>query len=97
MAEANIHWRVPAVDIFESDDSFKLLADLPRIHKDDLEITIHQGKLKLRAVTGENGFERVFSLPDGFDGEVSAALHSGVLTVTLPKPAAARPQRIAVA
>lgn len=42
-------------------------------------------------------FERTLTLPRGVDGEaVEANLDNGVLEVTVPKPAAARPRRIDV-
>lgn len=43
-------------------------------------------------------FSRTFTLPEGFDGEhIRSAMKDGVLTVVVPKKAAAQPKKIAVA
>jgi HSP20 family protein len=43
------------------------------------------------------GFERTFSLPAGVDPDaIRAGIAYGVLKVTIPKPAAASPRRVAV-
>jgi len=94
----NVQWRAPAVDVYESDASWQLVADLPHVDRDDLELTVHEGVLKLRAARGDVGYERSFRLPTGMRGDqVAASLADGVLTLTLTKPDEARPQRIAIA
>lgn len=92
-------WRVPAVDVFESEESWRLVADVPRATRESLDLTVHDGTLRIRAqVPDAGGYERSFRLPRGVDGgAVQAALDAGVLTLTIPKPQEARPQRIAVA
>ena len=101
---------IPAVDIYESDDRLTLVADLPGVAKDHLTLGIEQGILTIEALAqsagaaggiyrefGTTGYSRRFQLPDilEFD-KVAAELRDGVLTVTLPKAAAARPRRIPV-
>lgn len=92
-------WRVPAVDVLESEVAWRLVADVPRATRESLDLTVHEGVLRIRAEVGESGgYERSFRLPAGIDGAaVQAGLEGGVLTLTIPKPAEARPQRIAVA
>lgn len=98
----------PAVDIFESAEALTLVADLPGMEREDLHLGVEGGILTIEgpAATGDNafyrefeagGYHRRFQLPDNLDLEkVAAELKNGVLTVTLPKAAAARPRRIEV-
>lgn len=99
----------PAVDIFENDDALTLVADLPGVSKERLELGIDrqvltiEGRLdraeegKLYREFGGNGFYRRFHLPENLDlNQTSADLKDGVLTLRLPKAASAKPRRIEV-
>jgi len=97
MAETT-RWHVPAVDVYESDHAWRVVADLPQVDRESLDITVHEGVLKLEAHTGSDGYRRSFRLPRGVRGDgVQASLANGVLTLELTKPEEARPQRIAIA
>lgn len=94
----SVRWRVPAVDVYESEAAWRLVADLPAVDKADLDITVHDGVLKLEAAHDGTGYRRSFRLPRGVRTEhVQASLDHGVLTLDLAKPEEARPQRIAIA
>lgn len=98
----------PVFDIEDSDDETILTADLPGMTEDDIELTIAAPMLTVRGerkpktdaryvarqrFTG--AFERQFRLGDGYDLDgVTARLTHGVLTLTLPKMAQAKPRRI---
>lgn len=100
----------PAVDIFETEEALTLVADLPGVGRDDLEIGVHQGILTLEASTGAvgeeeqlhgefaiPGYHRQFKLSDKIDAtRAEAEMSDGVLTLTLPKAEAAKPRRIEV-
>jgi len=76
------HWR-PAVDVKEEDNRFVILADLPGVDPENIEITTEKGVLSLKGErnhekTEENdGYKKVerargtfyrrFSLPDNVD------------------------------
>lgn len=90
---------VPPVDIFETDEALTLVADLPGVASDGLQLGVEHDILTLegQAREGDAGYYRRFQLPDNLDLEkVSAQMRHGVLTVTLPKAAAARPRKIEV-
>lgn len=101
----------PAVDIYETEEGLVLLADLPGIEKDGLMIEVDQGLLTIegRLTAGHQGqkdrdefslcnFHRQFRLPDTIDSAASSAvLKNGLLTLKLPRSAAAKPKRIEVA
>lgn len=55
----------------------------------------HEGYYRLERATG--AFSRSLSLPEGIDpAAVSATFEHGVLTVRVPKPAQAKPQRVKI-
>ena len=100
----------PAVDIFESEDKWTFVADMPGVAKGGLDLNIEQGVLSIRgrveqAGRGDNiyheftmgSYFRQFQLPTEIDVEkADAAMKNGVLTLTLPKSEAAKPRRIEI-
>lgn len=100
----------PAVDIFETEEGLTLVADLPGLEKDDLNVDIDKGVLTIQGATkleaagnrlfdefSVAGYYRQFRLPEGIDPDRTAAeLKDGVLTLNLPKAEAAKPKKIAI-
>ncbi len=102
-------WSPPA-DIFETERAYTVVADLPGVGREDLHVEargldlVITGEFKERDLghpwrrsrpTGP--FQCLVTLPGPFDpGHAEAALAEGVLTVMLPKIAAARVQQVAV-
>ncbi|WP_305046762.1 Hsp20/alpha crystallin family protein [Geoalkalibacter sp.] len=100
----------PAVDIYETEENLTLVADLPGVAKEDLDINLERGILTIRGgvkggAPGKALFReftlgeyfRQFQLPDEIDADkTSAELKKGVLTLTLAKSAAAKPRRIEI-
>lgn len=100
----------PAVDIFETDEALTLVADLPGVGKEQLELGIDNNLLTIEGHVGQahegtplyrefstGGYYRRFHLPDNLDpSQSSAELRDGVLTLRLPKAASAKPRRIQV-
>ncbi len=81
----------PAVDVLENDDEFLLLADLPGVAKEDVNIRFEEDSLMLETnkEDGEHVFRRRFTLGQRVQTEgIEAKLSQGVLTVHLPKVAA---------
>lgn len=100
----------PRVDIFEEESQFTLLADLPGVQFDQVNLESDQGLLRLRAegvlpepAAGRPGrrpvrYEHSFQLGQKVDTEnIAADLRNGVLAVRLPKRVDAQPRRIPVA
>ena len=88
----------PHVEVSETDDNVKVVAEVPGLEEKDIEVTLHNGILTLRgekksesqgAVYSERWhgrFERSMQLgPDVDPDRVSAAFKNGVLTITVPK------------
>jgi len=104
--------RRPRLDVSEDDEGVTVVAELPGLGPEDIDVTVRgdqvtlQGKPKeeegenLRCVRRERpsaSFERAFRLPFEIDAEkVDAQLTNGVLILRLPKTAAEQPRQIEV-
>lgn len=102
---------VPATDIYETADGLTLMAELPGVKADGLDVTVEDNVLVIRgrsqgeAETGDvllrefasGEFYRAFQLPADYDTtRIEAALKDGVLTLHLPKSERMKPRRIEV-
>jgi len=102
---------VPAVDIEETEGSWILEAELPGAKSDDIDIATHDNEIQitgeivekeragiLRRRTRRVGrFEYCVTLPGPIDSDsINASLDHGILHVTVPKPAQARPRRVEI-
>lgn len=103
-------WR-PPVDLSETDDAYIVEVDLPGVRKKDVTVETYDRELVVRGEVkerGERGWARLRTrrvghfahnvlLPGDVNTEaVSAALEDGVLRITAPKQAAARPRRVEI-
>jgi HSP20 family molecular chaperone IbpA len=103
----------PVVDICETDNEIRLLADMPGVKPDDLNIDLRDNVLTIVGdvqpwekaaetdllIEFEIGrFYRQFTLAETIDQErIEARLADGVLNLTLPKHAKVTPRKITVA
>lgn len=102
----------PLVDIFESDQSITVLADMPGVKAEDLKIDLRESVLTLtgQVTTADSTKEsdvvrefrsgtyfRQFTLSETIDqAKIDAKLTDGVLRLELPKVEKARPRQITV-
>ena len=93
----------PAVDIYETDSELILLANLPGVTETSLELEVNHGILTIEGLidVAENAPKRShyrkFQLSDQIDSDAgNGSLKNGVLTLRLPKTAAAKPKKIDV-
>jgi HSP20 family protein len=98
-----IVWGTPAVDIYETDSELVLLADMPGVTDQGLQLEVSRGVLTLEAQRevaengNKHGYYRQFKLSERIDADAGQAqLKNGVLTLRLPKIEAAKPKKIAV-
>ena len=100
----------PPVDIFEDEDSLVVLADLPGIAPEGLDVRVEQRVLTITAHAEPapsgtalhreyelTNFFRQFQLPEEVDtARIQAELKQGVLTLHLPRAPKEQPRRIEV-
>ena len=101
----------PAVDVVETDDAFVLVAELPGVRREDIDVEVDDRRLEIsgRRLPVEEGqsfvrmersygpFRRSFELDPSIDaGKISAKIEQGVVTLTLPKAEQVKPRRITV-
>ena len=103
---------LPAVDVFEDAAGITLLADMPGVPKDQLELRVDgealliEGAVQPRTADDMEAiyaelraprYRRSFTLSRELDTtRIEANLKDGVLTLRIPKQAHAQPRRIAV-
>ena len=89
------------VDVFETESSFTIMADMPGTNPDEIEISVENQTLEITGKVddryeglgrvsyreyGLGDFHRRFRIGDGIDvSGIEATMKDGVLTVSLPK------------
>lgn len=100
----------PLADVFENDDEYVILAELPGVCDDDLTLCMEDGTLTISAKTQPSSdgtalatemaateYKRSFRIPQIIDlDRVEAELTHGILRVRLPKSEAVKPRKIQV-
>ena len=102
----------PAVDVFEDASGITLLADLPGVSKEQLELKVEGESLLIEGTVQADTpealevvhaelraprYRRMFALSRELDASrIEANLKDGVLTLHIPKQAQAQPRRIEV-
>lgn len=103
---------LPRVDVLEDAEGITLLADLPGVPKDQLDLRVEGDALVVEGVMGQftpetlepvyaevrlPRYRRSFALSRELDASrIEANLKDGVLTLRIPKQAHAQPRRISV-
>jgi HSP20 family protein len=110
--EKQEHYVRPRTSIYETEDSFRILMDIPGVRKENLEINYNRGEL---AVTGkreawdrenltscycerfDGNYRRIFALDNTLDvNKIDAKLSEGVLELSIPKIGAVKPRKIEI-
>jgi HSP20 family protein len=100
------------MDLYRSGDHYVLHADLPGVDPDSVDVSVDGGILTVKAQRSERteldvqwlsserftgGFMRRLSLGEDIDADhIAATYQNGVLTLTLPVAARAKPRRIEI-
>ena len=113
----DIGWRLaadgsPRTNLYDNGDHFVVVAEVPGIAKEDIDVKIQGNYLELsgtrknetpegykihRTETASAAFTRSFSIPADVDvDKVDASLQNGLLTLKLPKAEAAKPKQISI-
>lgn len=102
----------PRIDLLEADDTIILVADMPGVNEQDINIVLEKDRLTIsgpmvdRAPEGyhvvysefcHGEYQRSFILSNDIDREnIEASLENGVLRLTLPKAEKAKARKIAL-
>lgn len=92
----------PTRDVQETDDSFVVRFDMPGVKRENIKVEVKGQQLTIassreRGSRGVEKFERSFVLPESIDdSKIEVAYEDGVLSLLLPKAAAAKPRAIEV-
>ena len=103
---------VPRTDIYESKEQLVLLADMPGVQQESVDITLERNVLTIvgrvtspdvegynltYAEYGVGDFRRVFTLSNEVDRDgIQASMKDGVLKLVLPKSQRAIPKKISI-
>jgi HSP20 family molecular chaperone IbpA len=99
----------PLFDVYETEHGFVVVADIPGVPADGLEVTAERDTLTVRGrvarverAPDHAEFEladyfQTLSLTEDLDtGNVSASLKDGVLRITIPKSPSVQPKKIPI-
>ena len=103
---------MPLVDLYETNDSYVIAAELPGMKREHFEIQVDRNTLTLKGrrpessvhpqryqqlESGQGPFSRSFRFADDIQGDaINAEFKDGVLTITVPKAARPAARRIDV-
>ena len=101
---------LPPADIYETKDAIIVLAEMPGVPPDGVDLTLERRVLTIRGRSAagnhtgyqrvyneytEGDYERVFTLSENIDRDrIEARLRDGVLHLVLPKAESAKARRI---
>lgn len=102
----------PLVNVFSDGEDFVLVAELPGVKKEDLDIQVRGDTLRIqgkKTVAYDEGasvhrrersagqFDRTLTLPAELDAaKVAAQYRDGVLTLRLPRAESAKPRTVTI-
>jgi HSP20 family protein len=99
----------PRVDIYETDQTYVVLADMPGVGADGLEVTTERDTLTIRGRVDRpaeepeyqefelSDYRRTFALTEDLDvSGITATLKDGVLRIQIPKSQRLQPKKIPV-
>ena len=103
---------LPLADIYETPDAYVVMLDMPGAQKENMQLRLENGALKVSAPairhyqeggtilheeTRNHGYARAFSLGEGIDYDnVDAHFQDGVLTIKLFKNEELKPREISI-
>ena len=92
----------PVVHTHHEESGVRLSVALPGVRKDDLKLTVHDGRLEIDASRADTDdcvhYSLSIQLADRLDGgRTAAALEDGVLNLRIPLREEALPKQVAIA
>jgi HSP20 family protein len=103
---------VPIADIFETEQALSVILEMPGVEKENVDISVENDTLTIQGRIDYSKYEglqpvyteynvghyvRTFQISSKIEqGQISAELKDGVMTLVLPKAEKAKPRRITV-
>lgn len=103
----------PPINVFSQGDDYIVIAELPGVHKENLELEIERNQIRLSGVKAtpygddvsvhrrerrSGRFSRVLTLPVDIEvDEVKAECRDGILAIFAPRAAHERPRTVKIA
>lgn len=102
---------MPIVDIDETPDAFHIRAELPGVHKEDINVAVDNNVLTIKGEKKKEkkdrkhhrtecvygSFVRSFTLPHSVNADgIHAKYHNGALNLNIPKAEEVKPRQIKV-
>ncbi len=86
--------REPLVDMIEENNQIKVVAEVPGVKKEDIELVVRDTKLIIKVDTETRKYYKELELPEEVEMEkAKATYNNGVLEVILPKKSGGGPAR----
>lgn len=86
--ETGIEERKPLVDVIETDNEIQVIAEMPGVRKEDIELKATERSLEIKAEGENRKYHEVVNLPAEVDPDsAKARYNNGVLEVILAKKA----------
>jgi HSP20 family protein len=102
----------PLINVFNDGDDFVVVAELPGVKKEDLDLQVRGDNVRIRGKKvvayeekasvhrrerAAGEFDRTITLPEQIDAaKVGAEYRDGVLTLRLPRAESAKPRTVAI-
>lgn len=111
VTKPQVHEFTPAVDVIETEQGILLVADMPGVRSDALDVRVEKGTLVIHGAVdlaspkgqpiyreyNEGNYHRSFSLSEDVDTDrITAEIVDGVLKIEIPKAERAKPRRIEI-
>ena len=90
----------PLVDIIERDEAIELIADMPGVSAETVDVTLERNALTLHGTASSRNriYQRAFTLSRRIDRDkIEAVVENGVLKLTLPRVETELPVRKQIA
>lgn len=89
--------RVSDTTAYLKDDVLTMDFEVPGLSNKDIEVTVEDRTLEIKAEKGNRSFHKKYKIQDSFDiNQTSAIAKDGILTITIPKYEDRKAKRIDV-
>ena len=77
--------REPLVDVVSSDKEVHVIAEMPGVRKEDIEVTVNEKTMVISVESGDRGYHKELDLPGVVDPKgAKSTYNNGILEVTIP-------------